>query len=143
MPAAHHSTEINAPLAVVMATITDFAAYPSFLPDMRSAEVLRQGDGVWEVRFTVSLIRELVYTLKLTAVGPNLLRWTLLEGAFRSNEGSWELTPLDDGARTRADYRIDLSVGIYVPGNIIRSLVDRGLPDTLRRFKAEAERRAK
>lgn len=141
MPAAHHTVEIDAPLDLVMATITDFGAYPSFLPDMQSAEVLRQGDGEWEVRFTLRLIRQLVYTLKLTAVGPNLLRWILLEGAFRSNAGSWELTPL--GAdRTRADYRIDVSVGMYVPGNIVRSLVDRGLPDTLSRFKAEAERRA-
>ena len=47
MPAARYNTEIQAPLSVVMETITDFAAYPSFLPDMRSAEILRQGDGVW------------------------------------------------------------------------------------------------
>ena len=142
MPTAHHTIEMRAPSQVVMATITDFGAYPSFLPDIESAEILRQGDGEWEVRFTLRLIRQLVYTLKLTQVGPTLLRWTLLEGAFRANAGRWELTPLAEDL-TRADYHIDVSVGMYVPGNIVRSLVDRGLPETLSRFKAEAERRAR
>lgn len=143
MPAARYTTEIQAPLSVVMATITDFRAYPSFLPDMRAADVVREGEGVWEVRFALTLIRELSYTLKLTQIGPNLLDWTLLEGAFRSNEGGWVLTPSDDGQRTHAEYRIDVSLATFVPGGILRSLVERSLPETLRRFKAEAERRAR
>ena len=68
MPAAHLTVEINAPLHIVMATITDFAAYPSFLPDMAAAEITRQGDGIWEVRFSLRLIRQLVYTLKPTDI---------------------------------------------------------------------------
>ena len=95
------------------------------------------------MRFGLSLIRELSYTLKLTQIGPNLLNWTLLEGAFRSNEGGWVLNPSDDGGRTTAEYRIDVSMSTFVPGNILRSLVERGLPETLGRFKAEAERRAR
>lgn len=142
MPRAQHTVEIDAPPAQVMAVLTDFASYPSFLPDMSAAEVVRHAGEVWEVRFRLRLIRELEYTLQLTRTGDRALRWTLLEGAFKSNEGGWSLAPLDGGARTRADYEIDVSLGLFVPGNILRSLVERSLPETLRAFKAESERRA-
>lgn len=141
MPRASLSVDIDAPPAVVMDVITDFASYPRFLPDMSAASVVRQGEGSWEVRFTLRLIRDLIYTLQLTREGAHTLRWTLLEGAFKSNEGRWTLSPLGDGGQTRARYDIDVAVGMYVPGNIVRSLVERSLPETLAAFKAESERR--
>lgn len=141
MPAALSSIEISVPPDKLMAVITDFASYPSFLPEMAKVELLRGRPTEWEVRFTLRLIRPLVYTLRLTQPDDLTLRWSLVEGAFHSNDGGWKLEPIDGGTRTRATYAIDLQVGMYVPGNIVRSLVDRSLPDTLERFKVEAERR--
>ena len=46
------------------------------------------------------------------------------------------------GARTRADYEIDVAVGMFVPGNLVRSLIEVSLPETLAAFKAEIERRS-
>lgn len=142
MPAQVQSIEIDAAPGRVMSVITDFTAYPEFLPEMQAVEVLRTAPAEWEVRFTVRVIRELTYALRLRQPSPERLDWTLIEGAFKANDGGWELEPLDGGARTRATYRIDLQVGMFVPGNIVRSLTQRSLPDTLARFKAEAERRA-
>jgi ribosome-associated toxin RatA of RatAB toxin-antitoxin module len=142
MPAATRSVDIDAPLAAVMDVIVDFGAYPSFLPDIEHVDILRSGPTEWEVRFTARVIRRLVYTLRLVRQSEAVLEWSLVEGVFRANDGGWTLEPLPDG-RTRANYRIDIQVGIYVPGNILRSLVDQSLPDTLDRFKAEAERRAR
>ena len=141
MPAAQRTVEIAVPPDQLMAVITDFPSYPTFLPDMEQVEVLREGGGLWEVRFSVFVVRRFQYTLRLVRPDPLHLNWSLVEGAFLANDGGWELSPIDDGSRTRASYRIDLQVGMYVPGNIVRSLVDRSLPDTLARFKAEAERR--
>lgn len=141
MPAALHTVEIGAPLEIVSALILDFASYPRFLPDMAEATVLRTAPGEWEVAFQVVVLRPLRYTLLLTARSPTEIRWSLVEGAFRSNEGGWTLEAIGP-TRTRATYRIDLSVGHYVPGNIVRSLIEVSLPAMLARFKAEAERRA-
>ena len=94
----------------------------------------------WEVRFTVRVIRQFTYTLRLVREGSELT-WTLLEGVFRSNDGRWCLTSTPDG-QTHAQYSIEVQMGMYVPGNIVHSLVDRGLPKTLGCFKAEAERRS-
>lgn len=146
MPRAEQAIDIAASPPQVLATLTDFAAYPTFLPEIRSATILHQAlpplSPAWDVRFLLQMIRPLSYTLRLTCPDPLHLEWTLLEGAFRANDGGWSLAPLADGTATRATYRIELQLGLYVPGNILHSLVDTGLPQTLARFKAEAERRA-
>ena len=139
MPVATHSAVIAASVDEVMAVITDFKAYSKFLPEMVRAEVLSHEGNTWEVAFEIKIIRRLKYTLRLVQESPDRLSWTLVEGAFRANSGSWCLS--QEGEGTRADYQIDLQIGHFVPGNIVRSLVERTLPETVSRFKAEAERR--
>ena len=139
MPVASHSAVIAASADKVMAVITDFESYPDFLPEMESAEVVMHEGNTWEVRFVIKIIRRLAYTLRLEQTSPTHLGWTLVEGAFRMNTGSWTLAA--EGEGTRADYRIDLQIGHFVPRNIVRSLVERTLPETVSRFKAETERR--
>ncbi|MFM2246118.1 MAG: hypothetical protein RL071_2192 [Pseudomonadota bacterium] len=141
MPASTQTVEIDAPIAQVWATILDFPSYPRFLPDMGGAEVRRAGPPEWEVAFELHLLRDLRYTLRLHTPAPWTLRWSLLEGAFLRNEGGWALEALSP-TRTRATYEIDVQVAMYIPGNVVRTLVERSLPETLDRFRAEAERRA-
>lgn len=141
MPSSVQQVEIDAPLAIVRATVLDFAAYPSFLPDVLSAEPRARGLDDWEVAFEVHLVRDLRYTLRLRCPSPAEVRWELVEGAFVVNQGGWTFEALGP-ARTRATYEVDVQMNIFVPGNIFRTLVERSLPDTLARFKAEAERRA-
>ncbi len=138
MPSAQRSVEIQASPAQVMSVITDFASYPRFLPAMRQVEVLHAGPSSWEVRFTVQVIRSLCYTLQLVREDAHTLRWSLIEGIFRANSGAWILTPLPSG--TLASYHIDIQIGMFVPGNIVRSLLEVELPQTLEQFKREAER---
>lgn len=140
MPSSVQNITIQTTPAEMMAVITDFASYPDFLPEMERAEVLLAEPGAWEVRFTVRVIRQLSYTLRLVQLDPLTLQWSLLEGVFRSNDGGWSLAARSEGGTT-ATYRIDVQMGMFVPGNIVNSLVERGLPQTLRRFKGEAERR--
>lgn len=139
MPVARRTIEIDVPPARLMAVITDFARYPSFLPEMEEATVLRQDGDAWDVRFAVRIIRRLEYTLHLVREDDQRLSWTLIEGVFRSNTGGWDLEPLDGGARTRATYTLDLDTGMFVPGSVLRTLLDHNLPATLAAFKARAE----
>ena len=140
MPRATHSIRIEAPASIVMAVLIDFAAYPDFLPEIIGAEILHTEPEAWEVQFSIQVIRRLTYTHRLVREDTNALRWTLLEGVFRSNDGGWTLLPQDDGS-TIARYHIDVQMSMYVPGNIVHSLVDRGLPKTMEQFKHEAEPR--
>lgn len=154
MSRARREIEIAAPPSAVWEVICDFAAYPTFLPWLRQVEILRHerpGPGqpaeAWEVRFQLELIRPLQYTLRLERApsadeAVQTLRWSLVEGAFRTNDGAWIVAPLQDGARTLATYEIDLQPGSWVPTHVLRSLEGRDLPALLARFQVEAERRA-
>jgi ribosome-associated toxin RatA of RatAB toxin-antitoxin module len=153
MSHARQQVAIAAPPAAVMEVVCDFGAYPSFLPWLRLVEILRherpapgQLQQAWEVRFHLDLIRPLQYTLRLDAPAPDpdgglQLRWSLVEGAFRGNDGSWTLKPTQGGAHTLATYEIELQTGAWVPTYVLRSVEGRDLPVMLERFRAEAERR--
>jgi ribosome-associated toxin RatA of RatAB toxin-antitoxin module len=139
MPVVQRSIEIDVPPAALMRVICDFAAYPRFLPDMVEATVLRAEPTRWTVKYAVRIIRRVEYTLDHVREGDTRLRWALVEGAFKSNNGGWELEPLDDGTRTRATYTLDIDIGMFVPGSVLKTLLEQNLPATLAGFKARAE----
>ncbi|MDP2305385.1 MAG: SRPBCC family protein [Pseudomonadota bacterium] len=139
MPVARLSIDIDVPPAALMRVICDFAAYPRFLPDMEEATVLRAEPARWTVRYAVRIIRRVEYTLDHVREGDTRLRWALVEGAFKSNNGAWDLEPLDDGTRTRATYTLEIDLGMFVPGSVVKTLLEQNLPATLAAFKQRAE----
>ena len=138
MPAATHEIEFQAPMSAVMNVLVDFERYPDFLPEMRSVRILRREEETWEVAFTLELIRRIQYTLRLERDGESALRWSMVEGIFRSNDGRWCLEAGEEGV-TRARYEIDLDPGIFLPGSLVQTLVTRQLPEMLERFKERIE----
>lgn len=143
MPLVRRTVEIDAPPAVLLRVITDFSSYPAFLADMEESQVLAHdvagAQETWTVRFAVRIVRKLGYTLRLERKGELSVRWSLVEGAFKSNDGGWLLEALDGGIRTRATYEVDLDVGMFVPGSVLKTVMDQNLPKTLQAFKARAE----
>ena len=141
MPAARCTVEVDVSPAALMAVIVDFSAYPTFLPEMEEATVLRYDCDVWVVRFALRVLRRLDYTLRLERRSATMLRWSLVEGAFKANNGGWDLVGLGEGVRTRAEYHVDLDVGTFVPGSLMKTLIHSSLPAMLAAFKKEAEAR--
>jgi coenzyme Q-binding protein COQ10 len=135
--AAQHIV-VDVPREDLFEVIRDYVNYPEFLSDMESVEVKKREGDVAEVEFTLNVIKRLRYTLRLVETAPEGLSWTLVEGMFKRNEGGWTLEELP-GGRTRATYRIELTVGVFVPGSIVNRLVGKTLPATLEAFKKRAE----
>jgi ribosome-associated toxin RatA of RatAB toxin-antitoxin module len=138
LPSAIQTIEIDAPLDRVYAVIVDYERYPEFLPEIENTEVLRRDGNTVEVEFSLNLIKRLTYTLRLVGEPGTGVSWTLVDGMFQTNDGSWNLESLE-GRRTRATYRIEVAVGVFVPGAITKRLVGSTLPTTLAAFKARAE----
>ena len=142
MAGAVQSIEIGVPREQLFDVIVDYERYPEFLSDMSAAQIVRRDGPTVDVRFTLDLIKRLEYTLRLVGQRATGLSWTLVDGPFKKNEGGWTLEDLP-GGRTRATYRIEIAVGMFLPGAIVNRLVGQTLPATLQAFKARAESLAK
>ncbi|MCB9521810.1 MAG: SRPBCC family protein [Myxococcales bacterium] len=142
MNVARHTVEIDAPPDRVYALITDFPAYPGFVPNQSATTVLsHDGDAQWRVRFELSVARKLNYVLDLQGTPGERLEWRLVEGdMMKANEGRWILQPLP-GGRTQATYELEVALKGFVPRSVSRLLIERTLPANMQAFKEEAERR--
>ncbi len=140
MAGAKESIEINASPEVVFGVIIAYEKYPEFLDDVSAVKVLSRGDGTARIEQTLSLVKEVTMTLKLTEVENTSVRWVTEGGSkfLKKNDGSWELEDLGNG-RTRATYGLDVEVGMWVPKTIINKMTGSTLPKTLEAFKKRAE----
>lgn len=144
MPSARGSIEIAASPERVRDVLTDFARYPEFVPDMALATVLRAGASEWTVKFRVSVVRPIEYTLRLwleppTADGVIALRWALVEGTvFRGNDGGWTLSPSATG--TLATYELSVELALFMPRSMLRLLTGKSLPRMLEAVRDRVER---
>ena len=124
----------------LMEVITDFGSYSDFLPEVKKTTVQLAGPPIWEVLFELQLIRPLQYRLRLEKTSEFTLEWSLIDGFFISNNGSWTIEP---GAEsTSVCYEIEMHLHHFLPRTISNSLTQRSLPATIQRFVDEATRRA-
>ena len=136
MPSAKHETIAPISPDSLMDLILDFESYPNFLPEITHTHVRLKGPPIWEVRFQLRLIRPIVYILRLERKSQYELSWSLIEGFFISNTGSWVLTPHEEGVHIQ--YQISMQLDTFLPGSISNSLTKKSLPATIKRFVNEA-----
>ena len=140
MPGAQKSIIINTSPDVLFNVITDYEEYPTFLKEVEKIEIINRNDSRVRVRYTVSLIKKVQYTIDLVEDANTSVRWTLVEsGLMKSNVGGWKLTDLGNG-KTEATYDVDVvPKGLWVPKSIVNMLTNKSLPSTLEAFKRRAE----
>jgi len=132
--------KIKAPIQTVYNCVVDFESYPKFLSDVKSAKIIAASKEQIEVTFKLNLIKEITYTLLVDLDPPYGVVWKLKTGELmRSNNGSWKLKMLSDDL-TEAAYAIDIEFGMWIPKVITQTLIEKSLPQTLKRFKKRAEK---
>jgi coenzyme Q-binding protein COQ10 len=116
------------------ALISDFSKYPDFLAEVKSCKVLKTEGNRKLVEFNVSVIKSFTYRLWVTEEAPNKLSWTLESGdAFKTSTGSWELSEV--GGKTVANYKVDATFKIFVPGPVAKALVSVNLPNMMKAYQ--------
>jgi len=134
---------IKAPLKTVYDCVVDFESYPKFLPETKLVKIAWCDDKAMEVTFKINLIKEISYTLLIDLDPPEGVHWKLKTGELmKLNNGSWKLKMKDDHL-TEAIYSIDVEFGLWVPKVITQTLIEKSLPQTLKRFKKRAEKLCK
>lgn len=137
---------VDAPPERVWAVLSDHRAWPRIFPRLRELEVVAEDDSGAHLRhvaeafwmeFTWYTVREAEPAEGHIAVRLDPERPGDLEAA----ESHWQLVPLEDGARTLAEFWTQMSVG-GVPGWVEERLTQSGLSDQLRALREEVRRRA-
>jgi ribosome-associated toxin RatA of RatAB toxin-antitoxin module len=140
---AEGSTEVDASPAEVMAVIADFDAYPDWVGNLEDVQVLardRRGRGT-RVAFRLRTpVLTAAYTLAYRyAPRDEGVSWRYVEGTLQDLTGSYTLEPTGDGA-TRVTYRLDVELGMPLPGLVKRQaakqIVRSALSDLKRRVES-------
>ena len=142
MAHASRSIDIAVPPEAFFRVLQDYDRYPEFVPELKSVRVgPRQGDAV-EVTYWLDVkVRLFDFTLRHVGRYPERIDWQLVRGGdfMRKNHGHWTLERTGSGG-TRATYTIEIDMGPLVPGTFEKALAERGLPNMLANFKAQAEK---
>ncbi|HEY6706527.1 MAG TPA: SRPBCC family protein [Actinomycetota bacterium] len=140
---AEGSTEVDATPAEVMAVVADFDAYPDWVGNLDEVEVLahdRRG-RVTRVAFRLGTPwGEQAYTLAYRYQPKDVgMSWTYVEGTLDDLAGSYALEPTGEGT-TRVTYQLEVSLGMPIPGFLMRQaakqIVRSALGDLKRRVES-------
>jgi ribosome-associated toxin RatA of RatAB toxin-antitoxin module len=140
---AEGTTEVDASAAEVMAVIADFDAYPDWVGNLEDVQVLardRHGRGT-RVAFRLRTpVLTAAYTLAYHyAPRDEGVSWRYVEGTLQDLTGSYTLEATGDGA-TRVTYRLDVELGMPLPGLVKRQaakqIVRSALSDLKRRVES-------
>lgn len=122
------------------ALISDYEKYPEFLTEVKSCKVIRTEGNKKLVEFSVSVIKTFSYRLWITEEAPHKMNWTLESGDFfKSSTGSWELQ--DMGGKTKANYKVDATFKVFVPGPIAKTLVAVNLPNMMKAYQQRVKQK--
>ncbi len=121
--------------------LTDYPAFPEYMPHVLESKVEREeGNVSWvAIKFSVA-VKTVNYVLKIVHernVTPWTITWTLVEGDLKSIDGHYVLYETPEGTRLEYVERVDS--GSFVPGFIQEALIKHSIPSL---YKAVAERAA-
>ena len=138
--------DIQAPPEVVEAVLLDFAAYPEVFPRVRAAEA--SGDLVHVTLAMPFPLSDRDYVVSMRAPSPGVFVAEPAPDAVPETEGvvrlpdfagRWELSPLADGAQTRARYIWHTDLGADIPTWAVERAWRTQGQEILGRLKVAAE----
>ena len=107
---------------------------------MKSVEVVSGSGADTTVKFNLSLIKEVTYTLKLTGEANKAVSWSLVSGdMMKVNNGKWTLKDLGNG-KTEVTYALEVELKGFFPGlgMIEKTMVSTNLPMNMKAFAKRA-----
>ncbi len=150
VPAATLQAVVDAPPEQVWRIVSDCGGYQKSMPRIAaSKELSREGDTVIcevtaDLPFPLADLTAKTRAEHAVVPGKKWSRtWTLEEGDYHENRGSWTLTPFDeDPARTLVQYRVQAKPKVPIPQSLARSFQTRALPDVVKRLREATARPA-
>lgn len=139
MARAERTEVFDVPTDKFYQAIVDYKNYPEFVDGMRSVEVQNETAEGATVKFNLSLIKDISYTIKLSNKPHSEVSWSLVSGdMMKINNGKWILKDL--GGKTEVTYSLEVELKGFLPGlgMIEKTLVNTNLPLNMKAFAKRA-----
>ena len=144
MPYVESKTTIKGDGTKIYDIIKDMAAYPNFMHDLVSVEILERGEN-YTVSHWVSNVdgRKIVWTERDTFYPEELkITYAQTDGDLKRMEGSWLITPQADGCEVTLavdfEFGIPMIAGLLNP--ILKKKVRENSENMLNSIKAQIEK---
>ena len=128
---------VSAAPAKVWVVIDDGERYQDFMPRVKASHVLRREGGEVRSRVTVAMpfplkdlsaVTDAVHEVDEEA-DRYVRRWTLREGDYKRNEGSWTLRPFnEERTQTWVHYELHVEPKIRIPKKIAAAAQGKAMP---------------
>ena len=140
MAKAERTEVFDVPVEKFYQAVVDYKSYPQFVDGMKSVEVVSQNGEDATVKFNLSLIKEVTYTLKLSGKKNESVAWSLVSGdLMKVNNGGWKLKDLG-GGKTEVTYHLEVELKGFFPGlgMVEKTMVSTNLPMNMKAFAKRA-----
>ena len=141
MARADRTEVYDVPVEKFYQAITDYNAYTKFVDGVKAVSVEKENADGALVKFTLSIIKEINYTINLKHNPNKEVSWTLATGdMMKTNNGRWTLKDLGNG-KTEVNYNLEIEFKGFLPGlgMIEKTLVNTNLPMTMKSFAKRAQ----
>ena len=138
--------DLNASQEAIWNVITDYAKYPTHIPDLKKTQNYTVTDSNIYTHFTLSSMMMTVeyYVKHNLDKEKGYVTWTLDYSRLSDlddSTGYWYMYPSPDNpGKTRVEYTIDVRISGWVPKFIQTTLADRGLKDATKWVKKAVEK---
>jgi coenzyme Q-binding protein COQ10 len=120
--------------------VVDYKSYPHFVDGMKSVDVVNESGEGATVKFGLSLIKDISYTLKLANKPMSEVSWSLVSGdMMKVNNGRWTIKDLG-ASKCEVTYSLEVELKGFLPGlgMIEKTLVTTNLPLNMKAFAKRA-----
>lgn len=128
----------NGAIEHVFRTIGKFELYPKYIPGVTAAQIEPAPKGSsarCRVRFEVTLVKTVFYTLEMQEEAPKRIWWSMVESnLMKVSNGSWDFEAAGPD-KTKATYKLDIKFKGLVPSMITDQLAKANLPMTFAGFQ--------
>ncbi|MDH3687772.1 MAG: SRPBCC family protein [Myxococcales bacterium] len=138
------SIDVSAPAELAWQVLTDFAAWPRFMPSIHRVAVRELGASELKLRHETETMGFQVEFTALTEVDSDALRLHLRldesePADLAAMDATWQVVPLAAGG-ARIEFRSDVRSGA-VPAFVERRMVKKSVDETVEAVAAEIQRR--
>lgn len=135
--------ELDQPIEEVLPIVLDYANYVQFMPNFTKSKVLAQRGTrariyleVEVAKGAVTLWGQLNVAERPQSSDDRIVAASLLEGNVDAFSAEWQLTPIDDGKRTRVSFKLYVDPDMPLPSSIFSRENEKAAGRALRALHA-------